>query len=333
MNPYDALLLVSFGGPEKREDVMPFLEVVTRGRAVTRERLLEVVAHYHHFGGRSPINEQNRALAAALETELAANGVPLPVYLGNRNWHPFLADTVLQMKRDGVRRALAFVTSAFSSYSGCRQYKENIAQARAEAGDGAPEIDKIRVFHDHPEYLEVIREETLEALKQIPGAYVLFTAHSIPVAMAGTCRYVQQLEEASRRVAAAGGLTRSKLVYQSRGGPPVQPWLEPDVLDAIRALHAEGVRELVLVPIGFVSDHLEVLYDLDTAARGLCGELGIRMARASTAGTHPRFVRMIRDLVVERIEGRGVVPGLCTPECCPPPGPLKPAASTMGFGR
>ncbi len=324
MTQYDAVLLVSFGGPEQPEDVMPFLENVVRGRNVPRERLLEVADHYHHFDGRSPINDQNRALLKALEAELAAHGPNLPLYWGNRNWHPLLPDTLRQMKEDGVKKAIAFVTSAFSSYSGCRQYRENIAAAQAAVGEGAPQIDKIRVFYDYPEFQEVIRLETEDAIGELPEAlraeaHILFTAHSIPLSMAQGCKYVEQLQEASASVAKALGRDSFSLVYQSRSGPPQVPWLEPDVLDALRDLKSKGTKAVVIVPIGFVSDHLEVLYDLDTEAKQLCEELGFAMSRAATAGTHPLFVRMIRDLIVERMDGGGVVPGLCTDLCCLPP--------------
>ncbi len=324
MTGYDAVLLVSFGGPEKPEDVLPFLENVTRGRGVPKERLDEVAEHYHHFGGRSPINDQNRALIAALEAELVRRGPKMPVYWGNRNWHPFLADTIRRMKADGVERALAFVTSAFSSYSSCRQYKENIAQACCEAGEKAPAIDKIRVFYNHPGFLDVVADAARQAIDALPAgvrgrAAVLFTAHSIPVAMAATSRYVRQLEEASRAVSERLSLSAHRLVYQSRSGSPATPWLEPDVLEAIGEAQASGAPAVVLVPIGFVSDHLEVLYDLDTEARALCDRLGIAMTRAATAGTDPRFVSMIRDLIVERIEGGGEPAGLCGADCCPPP--------------
>jgi len=331
VSSYDAILLVSFGGPEKPEDVMPFLENVTRGRNVPRERLLEVAEHYHHFDGRSPINDQNRALMAALQQELAAHGPRLPIYWGNRNWHPFLTDTLRQMKADGVKKAIAFVTSAFSSYSGCRQYRENIADSQAAVGDGAPHIDKLRVFHNHPGFLEVIRLETQDALNQLPAALrdnaeVMFTAHSIPLSMARGSKYEAQLLAAVNAIASTLQLQNFRLVYQSRSGPPQVPWLEPDVLVAIRESAARGVKALVLVPIGFVSDHLEVLYDLDTEAKQLCDELGITMTRAATAGTHPAFVRMIRQLIVERMEGGGIVPELCTAECCPAPVIGRPAA-------
>ncbi|MDX1983666.1 MAG: ferrochelatase [Bryobacteraceae bacterium] len=314
MSSYDAFLLVGFGGPEKPEDVMPFLENVTRGRNVPRERLLEVAEHYYHFGGKSPINDQNRALLEALRGELA-----MPLYWGNRNWHPFLADTLRQMKQDGVKRAVAFVTSAFSSYSGCRQYREDIAKAQAAVGEGAPEIDKIRVFYDHPAFLEVVAAEARDAMAGLSAPKLFFTAHSIPVSMSNGCRYVKQLEQACGAVAAAVGLTDWRLVYQSRSGPPSVPWLEPDIRDAIGEEHARGMKELVVVPIGFVSDHLEVLFDLDTEAKQLCEELGVTMHRAATAGTHPRFVGMIRELVEERMAGGGVRADLCGVDCCLPP--------------
>jgi protoporphyrin/coproporphyrin ferrochelatase len=305
--PYDGLLVVSFGGPDRPDDVMPFLENVVRGRNVPRERLVEVAQHYLQAGGCSPINEQNRALTTAIENELAACGLKLPVYWGNRNWHPLLADTLGQMAADGVRRALAFVTSAFSSYSGCRQYRENIAAAQAEVGQSAPRVDKLRVFFNHPGFIEPMIEQTRAALDEVPAerrpdARLVFTAHSIPQAMAAGCAYQEQLREACRLV--GNGIERDDwyLVYQSRSGPPQQPWLEPDINDFLRAEHArQRIRDVVVVPIGFVSDHMEVVYDLDTECRDLCDKLGIRMYRATTVGTHPRFVRMIRELVEERM--------------------------------
>jgi protoporphyrin/coproporphyrin ferrochelatase len=330
--PYDALLVVSFGGPDGPEDVLPFLESVLRGRNVPRERMLEVAAHYHHFGGRSPINEQNRALIAALEKELAAHGPKLPIYWGNRNWHPLLADTLRQMAADGVKRALAFVTSAYSSYSSCRQYRENIAAAQAEVGSSAPQVDKLRVFFNHPGFIEPMIERTRAALDLIPterrgSALLLFTAHSIPIAMATSCRYEEQLREASRLVASGVGRASWQLVYQSRTGSPQQPWLEPDVGDYIERVQGSGVRvqDVVIVPIGFISDHMEVLYDLDTEVRQLCERVGINMVRAGTVGTHPRFVQMIRELVEERMSDEpqrravgvmGASHDVCPEDCC-----------------
>lgn len=336
--PHDAILLVSFGGPEKRADVMPFLENVTRGRGVSRERLLEVAEHYYHFDGVSPINAQNRALGAALRALLDARGPALPVYWGNRNWQPFLADTVVRMADDGIRRALAFVTSAFASYSSCRQYLDDIARARAEVGARAPVIDKLRLYWDHPGFIEPMVEHTEAALAMLPDdargkAHLAFTAHSVPRSAAETSDYVAQLEEASGLVASR---LRSRhpwaLVFQSRSGPPSQAWLEPDIREHLAALRAQGVTEVVLVPIGFVSDHLEVQWDLDTEAAARARDLGMRLTRAATVGTHPGFVAMIRDLILERrgdaprrALGRGgPAPDVCAPGCCPPPAP--PAA-------
>jgi ferrochelatase len=318
--PYDALLLVSFGGPERREDVLPFLENVLRGRNVPRERMLQVAEHYYHFDGKTPINEQNRALISALRENFSEHGVRLPIYWGNRNWHPMLPETLQRMSNDGVRRALAFVTSAFSSYSGCRQYLDNIRDA---LGPSDLQIDKLRVFYNHPGFLEAMVECCGAALAERPSADLIFTAHSIPVAMAQSSRYVEQLQESCRLVAEQLGRSDWRLVYQSRSGSPAQPWLEPDILDYLKTIGAG--REVVLAPIGFLSDHMEVLYDLDTEARGLCDQLGIRMVRAATVGVHPRFVAMIRELVAERTEGgprlalggHGPSHDSCAADCCP----------------
>ena len=327
---YDALLLVSFGGPERKADVLPFLENVLRGKPVPRERMLEVAEHYYHFGGASPINEQNRALIRALEAELQTHGPKLPVYWGNRNWTPYLADALRQMQADGVRRALAFFTSAFSSYSGCRQYLENIEQARAEVGPGRAQIDKLRAFFNHPLFIEVMAERMRDALAQIPvarrdRAQLVFTAHSIPLGMAENCRYEQQLHEACRLIGETLGRNDGRLVYQSRSGSPRQPWLEPDVNDFLRQLAAEGVEDAVVLPLGFISDHMEVLYDLDTEAHQLCSELGLNMVRAATAGVHPKFIAMIRELIQERVTASperralgvlGPSHDVCPPDCC-----------------
>jgi ferrochelatase len=325
--PYDAVLVLSFGGPEKPDDVIPFLENVLRGRNVPRERMLEVAEHYYHFGGKSPINDQNRALIAGLEQELARNGPRLPVYWGNRNWHPFLADTLRQMRTDGVKNTLGFVTSVFSSYSGCRQYLEDVEQARAEVGADAPRVDKLRSFYNHPLFIEAQAAEVRDALNRTTAtrAQVLFTAHSIPVAMAETSDYQQQLNESCRLVSERLEIPDWRLVYQSRSGPPNQPWLEPDVGDALREMQSGA--NVVLVPIGFISDHMEVLYDLDTEARAICEERGIHMVRAGTVGVHPAFLSMIRELISERMgqsEARaigryGPSHGECRADCCPAP--------------
>jgi protoporphyrin/coproporphyrin ferrochelatase len=333
-DPYDAILLVSFGGPEGPDDVVPFLENVTRGRGIPPERLAEVGAHYALFGGVSPINEQCRALVAALEHELATNGPQLPVYWGNRNWHPLLTDTVRRMRDDGVHRALAFVTSAYSSYSACRQYLDDIERARVAVGDGAPRIDKIRQYYDHPGFIGPMARNVGDALASLPidrrsGARVVATAHSVPASMAATSDYVAQMHEAARLVAERGAPGHQvDLVWQSRSGPPGVPWLEPDVGDHLEMLAAQGVAAAVVAPIGFVSDHMEVVYDLDTVAAERARACGIVTARAATVGTDPDFVSMIRELVLERIDpsrprrslgGLGVRPDVCPVGCCPPP--------------
>lgn len=304
--PYDSFLLVSFGGPEGQDQVMPFLENVLRGKNVPRERMLEVAEHYKHYGGVSPINEHNRQLMEAIKQEFAEHGVDLPVYWGNRNWDPYFADTLEQMKDDGCRRALAFFTSMFSCYSGCRQYRENIIQAREQVGEGAPLVEKVRMGFNHPGFIAAMAESVTEAAAEIqktPGEVkLLFTAHSIPMGMADNCDYEKQLKESCRLVAKAAGASDYELVYQSRSGPPSQPWLEPDVLDWIASADdASKLSALVILPIGFVSDHMEVMFDLDEEAADLCRERGIAMARAKTAGTHPKFVGMIRELVQERL--------------------------------
>jgi ferrochelatase len=312
MSRYDALLIISFGGPEKHADVIPFLENVLRGRNVPRERLLTVAGHYYHFDGRSPINEWNRKLVAALERELAEHKVALPVYWGNRNWHPMLDDTVRRMRDDGVRHALAIATSAFGSYSGCRQYRENIEAARVAMPD-APEIEKLPPFWNHPGFLETMVDQTRTALAQLPGADVIFTAHSIPVSMGEASPYVGQLRGACRFISGQLGLPAPDLIFQSRSGPPSQPWLEPDIGDYLRRTES---KRLVVVPIGFLSDHIEVVYDLDVEAAGIARERGIEFARAGTPGTHPRFIRGLREMV-ESALAQGI-PNPCAVGCCPP---------------
>lgn len=330
---YDAILFVSFGGPEGREEVMPFLENVLRGKNVPRERMLEVAEHYQHFGGVSPINAQNRALIEAVEQELRQAGSNLRIYWGNRNWKPLLPDALSEMQSAGVKKAIAFFTSAFSSYSGCRQYRENIEAARAEVGEGAPQVDKLRVFYNHPGFIEPMAERVSAALagftaEERASVRVLFTAHSIPMSMAANCKYEAQFREASRLVAERCGLDASQwqVVYQSRSGPPSQPWLEPDVGDALREIAAtKATSNVVIAPIGFISDHMEVMYDLDYEAAAICKELGIKMVRAGTVGTHPRFVRMIRELIEERLAEapnrlalgvNGPSHDVCPVDCC-----------------
>ncbi len=341
---YDALLIVSFGGPEKPEDVIPFLKNVTRGRNVPPERLREVADHYYRFGGKSPINNQNRRLIGALRAELVGHAIDLPIYWGNRNWDPLLADALRKMQQDGVRQALAFVTSAYSSYSSCRQYRENIAAAQSEVGIGAPRVDKLRAFYNHPGFIEACADGIRLALaefsrKERDNLRLVFTAHSIPCAMSQTSDYSRQLSETARLVAESVGLGEWDLVYQSRSGPVSQPWLEPDILDHMRSLKASGVRNVILSPIGFTSDHMEVLYDLDTEAGELAERIGLKMMRADTAGTHPAFIRMIRELIEERLlpnqprAAIGLFPpnhDFCPGDCCPAPRrPGTPPASPI----
>ncbi|MFZ5848335.1 MAG: ferrochelatase [Actinomycetota bacterium] len=313
--PYDALLLVSFGGPERPEDVVPFLENVTRGKGIPRERLEEVGQHYFLFGGRSPINDLNRELLAAIREDLRSAGLDIPVYWGNRNWDPYLTEAIEQMKADGVRRAACLFTSAYSSYSGCRQYRENLADAVAEVGEGAPRLDRLRHYFNHPGFVEPMVDATLAALAELDedvrrDAHVVFVTHSIPLAMndasgpdggAYVAQHLSVAEAIGERIRQeTGHRYASELVYCSRSGAPHVPWLEPDVNDHLEQLAADGVRGVVVVPIGFISDHMEVVYDLDTEAKATAEKLGLGFVRAATAGVDPRFVAMVRDLLLER---------------------------------
>lgn len=342
---FDALLLLSFGGPEEPAHVRPFLENVTRGRGVPPERLDEVVEHYMHFGGVSPINALNRDIIARIEAEFATAGIDLPVYFGNRNWHPMAEDTVAQMTADGVRRALVFPTSAWGGYSGCRQYHEDIARARAAVADGAPELVKIRQYYDHPLLIGSFADAIETAFGLLDDnvradARLVFTAHSIPSAADanagppadGGHLYSRQVAEASRLAAASVGIDDYDVVWQSRSGPPQVPWLEPDICDHLEAVAAAGVRAVVVCPIGFVSDHLEVVWDLDTEAEAKARELQLSYVRAATPGTDERFANMVVELVREHIAGVvpariGAVPGYgstvdgarCAIGCCEQP--------------
>lgn len=323
---YDALLLLSFGGPEGPDDVVPFLENVTRGRGIPKERLAEVGQHYFLFGGRSPINDQNKALIAALEADLAAAGIDLPVYWGNRNWEPYLVDAVRQMAADGRKRVACIATSGYSSWSSCRQYRENLQEAVA-AVPGAPQIDKIRWFAAHPGFVAANADRVVAALDDLPeevrdDARLVFVTHSIPTAMNDESgpegnAYLTQHLEVSAAVAAAVAVATGRdreheLVFCSRSGSPRTPWLEPDVNDRLEELAAEGARAVVLAPVGFVSDHMEVVYDLDTEALATAAKVGIEARRAGTAGTDPRFVAALRELALER-----PIPA-CPVGCCLP---------------
>lgn len=324
---YDAILLASFGGPEGPDDVMPFLENVTRGRGVPRERLEEVSHHYLELGGVSPINEQNTQLLAALRNELASRGLDIPIYWGNRNWNPFMADAVQQIHDDGHATVLGLATSAYSSYSGCRQYREDFAQALIDTElAGKVRIDKVRVYFDSPGFLEPFADGIVDAIAKLSASdvdmtkvRVFFTTHSIPNAMAETSgppgmfetaggAYEAQHLAAAELVAAmvderGAQMPEWELTYQSRSGPPHIPWLEPDINDALRGAVEHGTAAAIVVPLGFISDHVEVIWDLDREAAETCEEIGIPMERVATPGTDPRFVRTLVDLIVERLQG------------------------------
>ena len=327
---FDALLLLSFGGPEAPEHVMPFLENVTRGRGIPRERLAAVAEHYLHFGGVSPINGINRELISAIEAE-----IDLPIYFGNRNWEPYVEDTVTAMRDNGIRRAAVFATSAWGGYSSCTQYVEDIARARAAAGRDAPELVKLRQYYDHPLFVEMFSEAVTAAAATVPdGARLVFTAHSIPKVAQNRCGsdlYSRQVGYASRLVATAAGYDEYDQVWQSRSGPPQVPWLEPDVGDHLTRLGEAGAEAVIVCPIGFVADHIEVVWDLDCELRQQAQDLGIAFARAATPNADPRFARLVVDLIDELRDGHepARVPGVdapplqgfsvngavCTPNC------------------
>lgn len=326
---HDAILLLSFGGPEGPDDVLPFLENVTRGRGVPRERLEEVAEQYERFGGVSPINEQNRALLAALRDELDRRGIDLPLHWGNRNWAPFVEDTMTELADAGHRRVLALATSAYASYSACRQYREDIERARAHVGDRAPAVDKIRPYWDDPGFREAVRARVADAVAEAPtGARLVFTAHSIPRSMASTSDYELQLRAVAAATAdAVAPGTDWDLVFQSRSGPPQVPWLEPDIVDHLHALHDDGVTAVVVAPIGFVSDHMEVKFDLDTQAAEAADDLGMTMVRAGTVGTHPAFVSGLVDLLERYLAGDVA---RCPADCCPAPTRGRPTPVSPG---
>ncbi len=342
--PYDALLLVSFGGPEQPEDVVPFLQNVTRGRGIPVERLVEVGAHYQQFGGKSPINDLNRAFLAAIREDFEAAGLGLPVYWGNRNWDPYLADVVREMRDDGVRRAACFLTSAYSSYSSCRQYREDLAEAVASV-PGAPQLDRLRAYFNHPGFVAAVTDASLAAIAELDddarhGARIVFVTHSIPTAMnaasgPGGGAYVTQhlsiAREVTDRIRRVTGIHAGyDVVYCSRSGAPHVPWLEPDINDWLRHLADDpAVTAAVMVPIGFVSDHMEVVYDLDTEAMTTAKKVGLPAVRAATAGLDQRFVAVVRDLLLERaatergehperlkIGSLPASPDLCAAGCC-----------------
>lgn len=322
---FDAVLLLSFGGPEGPEQVRPFLENVTRGRNVPPQRLDAVAEHYLHFGGVSPINSINLALITQLQAELDDRGLPLPVYFGNRNWDPYVEDTVAAMRDNGIRHAAVFTTSAWSGYSSCTQYVEDIARARAAAGSDAPELVKLRTYFDHPLFVEMFAGAIAAAADTLPPelrdeARLVFTAHSIPQASDQRCGphlYSSQVAYATRLVAAAAGYVDYDLAWQSRSGPPQVPWLQPDVDDQLRSLAAAGTKAVIVCPIGFVADHIEVVWDLDNELRSLVEADGMAFARVATPNADRRFARLAADLIDElrygrppaRVSGRDQVPG------------------------
>ena len=306
----DAVLILSFGGPEQPEDVMPFLRNVTKGRNVPDERLAVVAEQYAMFGGKSPINDQCRALIDALTVELRSAGVDLPIYWGNRNWEPFVGDTVAAMAKDRIENAVVFATSAFGSYSGCRQYRQDLERAREEVGQDAPLLQKLRLFYNHPGFIEPLAANLRAATTTADGerrtTRVVFTAHSIPHSMAAACSYEAQLIDAATLTMDAAGFGDHPfdLVFQSRSGPPSIPWLEPDINDHLQTLNDQDTNDVTVVPIGFVSDHMEVMFDLDTQAMATASDLGMTMTRVPTVGVAPRFITMIRELIEEQIAER-----------------------------
>ena len=335
---YDAVLVVSFGGPEGPEEVMPFLDRVLAGRPVPPTVKARIAARYARFGGVSPINAHTREFIAALTNELAVHGPLLPVYWGNRNSAPFLADTLGQMAADGVGRVIAFVTSMFGSYSGCRQYREDLFRA-AEEVDAAPRIDKLRVAYNHPGFVSAMADRVSEERKRAPkGSALLFTAHSLPQSMASNADYEAQLREACGLVAQRVGDDCWRLAFQSNNARTGDPWLAPTVEESLASIAAAGRSSVVVAPIGFVCDHMEVVMDLDVEARACAEGLGLDYCRAPTVGTHPAYVDMVRQLIVERMSAnperpclgqRGPNPDYCAPDCCLSGRP-SPALPTVG---
>ena len=305
LQKYDAILLMSFGGPEGVQDVIPFLERVTKGRNIPQERLLKVAQNYYIFNGISPINEQNRNLIEAIKEEMLRVGLRLPIYFGNRNWTPFVEDALAQMKEDGIKKALVFVTAGFSCYSGCRQYRENLVSALENIPDG-PILDKIRVFYNHPKFIKVVSELIQISIskwgnKDESEIKLVFTAHSIPLSMAEKSDYEKQLHEACRLTVESLGFSEYTLCYQSRSGSPKFPWLEPDIATVLENFAREAVKNVVFVPIGFVSDHIEIIYDLDIEAKNMAENLGLNFLRVASPVAHPEFPKMVVDLIMERM--------------------------------
>jgi protoporphyrin/coproporphyrin ferrochelatase len=298
----DSVLLIAFGGPEKPDDIRPFLRIVTEGRAIPPERLEDVAHHYEAIGGRSPLGELTRMQAASLRETLERMGDTRPVYLGMRNWHPFLYETLAEMRQQGHRRALGIILSSFQTEASWERYVADVAAARRRVGDDAPEVLYAPPWADHSLFLETMADRSAMALAQVPAerrarTHLIFTAHSVPVTMAAATPYTSQFESTARRIAERLGCPRWSVAYQSRSGSPRDPWLEPDIGDVLRACSREGVCDVIVAPIGFVCDHVEVLYDLDVEARRLAETLGLGFHRAAAANDHPRFIEMLADLV------------------------------------
>lgn len=328
-SPYDAILILSFGGPEGMDEVMPFLENVTRGRNIPVERLQAVAHHYEIFGGVSPINAHNRALISALKSALDREEISLPIYWGNRNWHPFVEDTFKEMTAKGVHKVLAFVTSAYASYSGCRMYLNDIDRAKTAAGPDSPIVHKLPLFFDHPLFVEANSDHLMDALRHLPpdraqAAQIVFTAHSVPQSMADNCKYEAQLALTASLVCERTGRSNHTVVYQSRSGPPNQPWLGPDICDYLKefAASTSATKDVIVLPLGFISDHMEVMYDIEIEAKQVAAECGLNLVRAATAGTHPAFIQMIVELIKLRLQEPEADDFIsCPPNCCPAAAP------------
>ena len=343
-NNYDAILIVSFGGPEGPDDVMPFLDNVLMGLNVPKPVKVRIAKRYQRFGGISPINRETRSFIQALEIEIQNNGPQLPIYWGNRNWHPMLPDTLNRMADDGIKNAIAYVTSTFSSYSGCRKYREDLYEA-TQSVDNPPHIDKLRVGYNHPGFIKAVSDRTREALESTSvdkeEVVLMFTAHSLPLSMAKCTDYEAQLQEACNLVGEVVGINSWQLVYQSNNASYGEPWLEPDIADALEKVKSSGRSHVVIMPIGFVCDHMEVVLDLDIEAKEQADNLGLQLTRAATVGSHPAYISMVRELIIERMSknpdrqylgGRGANGDYCKPDCCLSGRPGNPKPTLCGIG-
>ena len=343
-NNYDAILIVSFGGPEGPDDVMPFLDNVLMGLNVPKPVKVRIAKRYQRFGGISPINRETRSFIQALEIEIQNNGPQLPIYWGNRNWHPMLPNTLNRMADDGIKNAIAYVTSTFSSYSGCRKYREDLYEA-IQGVDNPPHIDKLQVGYNHPGFIKAVSDRTREALESTSvdkeEVLLMFTAHSLPLSMAKCTDYEAQLQEACNLVGQVVGINSWQLVYQSNNASYGEPWLEPDIADALEKAKSSGRSHVVIMPIGFVCDHMEVVLDLDIEAKEQADNLGLQLTRAATVGSHPAYISMVRELIIERMSknpdrqylgSRGANGDYCKPDCCLSGRPGNPKPTLCGIG-